>query len=316
VSLAHEVAETGAPAKPAKKAWVRHAKVVATLLVCVLVWTWLVRHADLQSLAAQVGRLPPWAWVLAGLGLLAGHGLRALRLQHEWRHAGEVPWIHCLRIVLGHNALVLMLPLRSGEAGYLYAVRRQWGVDWRAAGVGLLRWRLQDIAVLLLLAIALLVPLPLALRALLFVAATVLMVFLLPPVWRWLLARMGQGSARMPGGRGFWSGAGASAANWTFKVLANGGLLAALAGLPLDVALRAGLGGELAGVQPLQPPAGLGTYEAGIWLATGLPHGWQSTVVGAALAVHAFSLSVALVAAGLTQLALPSSYRFTQEPCP
>ena len=76
----------------------------------------------------------------------------------------------------------------------------------------------------------------------------------------------------------------------------------ALADLPASLALRAALGGELAGVQPLQGPAGLGTYEAGVWLASGAQAGEQARVVAAALAVHAFSLAVALGAAALAQL--------------
>jgi hypothetical protein len=303
-----------AAAKP-RRPWVRPLKILLTLALCLLTWSWLARHADLQSLSAQVARLSPWAWLLAGLALVGGHGLRALRLQREWRHAGQVPWLQCLRIILAHNALVLMLPLRSGEAGYLWWVRQQWGVDWRAAGVSLLRWRVQDVCVLLLLALALLAPLPWPWRAALCAIAAGLLFLALPPAWRWLLARTGRGGTGLPGGRSFWAGAGASAANWTLKVLANGGLFAALAGVPLAVALRGALGGELAGVQPLQPPAGLGTYEGGVWLATSLPSHWAPTVVAAALAVHAFSLSVALVAAGLTQLAL-APHRITQEPSP
>jgi hypothetical protein len=88
-------------------------------------------------------------------------------------------------------------------------------------------------------------------------------------------------------------------------LLVQGGQIAwvgALADLPASLALRAALGGELAGVQPLQGPAGLGTYEAGVWLASGAHAAEQARVVAAALAVHAFSLAVALGAAALAQL--------------
>jgi hypothetical protein len=227
--------------------------------------------------------------------------MRALRLQQEWRHIRHVSWLQCLRIVLTHNAWVLMLPLRSGEAAYLWAVRRQWGVDWRAGGLALLRWRLQDAAVLAVLAAALLVPVQLSVRLLLAAVVAVLLALLLPPLWSLLAARAGS-AAELPSGRGPWSGVVASTANWTFKVLSNGALLAALVSLPLDTALRAALGGELAGVQPFQPPAGLGTYEGGLWLAARVPEAMTSRVVAAALAVHAFSLAVALGAAALTQL--------------
>jgi hypothetical protein len=282
---------------------IRHLlRVVATVALCVLAWTWLATRADLSALVAQVGQLPPWAWVVAGAGLLTGHAMRALRLQQEWRHIQHVSWLQCLRIVLTHNAWVLMMPLRSGEAAYLWAVRQQWGVDWRAGGLALLRWRLQDAAVLAVLAVALLVPMPWPVRWVLAAAAAALMGALLPPLWARLEARTGRTLAGLPSGRSPWSGIVASTANWTLKVLSNGALLAALAGLPLDTALRGALGGELAGVQPLQPPAGLGAYEGGIWLAARLPEAMTPHLVAAALAVHAFSLAVALGAAALVQL--------------
>ena len=292
-----------AAAAARRRAMLHLARLGLTLAVCVIAWAWLLRHVDLAALAAQIGTLPPWAWFLGGATLLAGHACRALRLRTEWSHIHVASWWQCLRIVLAHNALVLMLPLRSGEAGYLVAVRSQWGVGWATAGLALLRWRIQDVAVLAILAAVLLAPATLPVRLLLAVAAAALLHFAFPPFWSWLLARRGAATAAMPSGRSLWSGIGASAANWTLKVIANGGLLAALTGLPLETALRAALGGELGGVQPLQPPAGLGVYEGGIWLAAHLPASYEARVVAAALAVHAFSLAVALGAAGIAQLA-------------
>ena len=278
-------------------------RLALTVLVGAVLWIWLARHADLAELGRQAQRLPAWAWVAAGIGLLGGHVLRAFRLQREWRHLQHVPLWQCLRILLLHNAMVLVMPLRSGEMGFVWGVQRQWGVSWGVAGMALLRWRLQDAGVIALLAVLLLFPASLEVRLLLAAAGALAMYFVLPPLWSWLLARTGRGGN---GPRGpFWGGLGASVANWTLKVLANGGLLAALAGIPLLAGLRGGIGGEIAGVQPLQPPAGLGTYEAGIWLATALPAAFKSPVVSAALAVHAFSLAIALGAAALTRLPLP-----------
>lgn len=300
----------GGPRPAARVPWLR---VAAVLVVCAAAWFWLSRHADLQLLATRAGQLPWWAWALAAAGLLVGHAMRALRLQREFRRLGHVPWRHCLRIVLAHNALVLMLPLRTGEAGFLFAVRRQWGVGWGAAAIALLRWRLQDAAVLAVLAAALLVPVPALQRVLLAAAAALVLHQALPWAWRWLRRRAGDAANDDAGDDRFWAGAGASIALWTLKVLANGGLLAALTGLAWTTAWRAALGGELAGVQPLQPPAGLGVYEAGIWLAAHVAPALEPTVVSAALAVHAFSLAVALGAAAVTQLAVPPALPLSEE---
>jgi hypothetical protein len=99
---------------------------------------------------------------------------------------------------------------------------------------------------------------------------------------------------------------------WTLKILANGGLLAALVGLSPETALRAALGGELGGVQPVQPPAGLGAYEAGVWLAASVDGSTGPVLVAGALAVHAFSLAVALGAAALSTMLIPLRPRAIQ----
>jgi len=61
-------------------------------------------------------------------------------------------------------------------------------------------------------------------------------------------------------------------------------------------------------VLPVQGPAGLGTYEAGVWagLALRTPVGSLAHVGAAALAVHLLGLVVGLVAALVAQLATRS----------
>lgn len=281
------------------------------------VWWWLLQHADLAAMVGRIASLPAWAWAMAGLGLLVGHLMRALRLRAEWRHRGDPGLAACLRMVLVHNAAVLLIPLRGGEGAYLWMVTRQWGVGWAAAAASLLRWRLQDLLVLCAAAILLLMPWSVAGRLLALLALILLAANGLPPLWPWLARRSGladqaglagpgeQGAQRRVLLRDLWRGTGASLGLWSLKIMANGGLIGALAGLPLEAALRAGLGGELGGVQPLQPPAGLGAYEAGVWLAARLPVERAPELVAAALAVHAFSLCIALGAAALAHVAIP-----------
>jgi hypothetical protein len=93
------------------------------------------------------------------------------------------------------------------------------------------------------------------------------------------------------------------AANWLVKLAVLALLLQALAPLDVLAALRGALGGELASVLPLQGPAGLGTYEAGVWAAALMGEasvtGAGAQVAAGALALHAFSLAVALAAAAM-----------------
>ena len=77
-----------------------------------------------------------------------------------------------------------------------------------------------------------------------------------------------------------------------------------IAQLPPLAALAGALGGELAAVLPVQGPAGLGTYEAGVWagVQSQAPGTFDNAaLLGAALAVHALGVVVAL-AAGLLAL--------------
>jgi uncharacterized membrane protein YbhN (UPF0104 family) len=87
--------------------------------------------------------------------------------------------------------------------------------------------------------------------------------------------------------------------SWTVKLLVLGVLLAALSGLPLAAAATGALGGELSGVLPVQGPANLGTYEAGVYVGASLRAASVPDVVAAAVAVHLLSLTTAVVSGSL-----------------
>jgi hypothetical protein len=298
MSRTQALADEVAPAPPVSRArnrrWWRWT---ATLALCVLTWSWLARQAELHTFVTQARAVPMGVWAAAACAQLAGYALRAWRVRREWGDAGPLRWLACLRLVLLHNAAVLVLPLRSGEAGYVWLLHRQWQVGVRAAAASLLRWRFQDATVLGAMAAAFLVPARWPLRLLLYVAAAGLMAFVLPRAWSWLSTRH---LPHRPETAALWRGLGITAAQWACKLLGATLVLSQLVRMPWDLAWRAALGGEFAAAQPFQPPAGLGVYEGGVWLAAGAPHG--TSLISAALAFHAFSLCVALGAAALAQL--------------
>jgi len=224
--------------------------------------------------------------------------------------------------------------MRSGEASYSFLLHRRWGVGLGDATASLLWLRLQDMMVLGVLGIAILVPAPLPWRIGFAVAAIVAAATLLPALVRrvhlharWARARahasaprarkawhlVAKVAAAFRAARGGAAAWGFAIANWVLKLGIVGVLLASLANLPLGAAFCGALGGELAGVLPLQAPAGVGTYEAGVALGTqarraqapaatasaantdNAPSG--RLVFGAALAVHALMLVVALATA-------------------
>jgi uncharacterized membrane protein YbhN (UPF0104 family) len=131
-----------------------------------------------------------------------------------------------------------------------------------------------------------------------------------------LVAKVAGAFRAARGGAAAW---GFAIANWVLKLGIVGVLLASLANLPPGAGFCGALGGELAGVIPLQAPAGVGTYEAGVALGTRAHRDDATTaaaganappeppvttntdnhrlIFGAALAVHALMLVVALATA-------------------
>ncbi|MEY2688845.1 MAG: hypothetical protein RL375_3043 [Pseudomonadota bacterium] len=341
--------------------------VILAVLLAGLDWTQF-RHA-----AAQV---PLWAWAGGSAGVMASHVLRALRLRAEWRPRTGATLGECLRLALLHNAAVLLLPFRTGEAGYAWWLHRSWGVSLAEALHSLLWLRLQDLAVLGLLAVLLMTPLPGVYPALLAAGLALLLTVGLPALLRRLarqfadvathpaggatatMAADGDSDDARPAGADAVSRAAAGSAtpatadpaarpagalrlaiarivakilqavaarrsgasswvfavaNWSLRLLVVGGLLVALGVLDLPTGLRAALGGELGALMPLQGPAGLGTYEAGVWAGAAWHAGLAgepltdragvAELAGAALAVHALWLATGLVAAAFAALA-------------
>ncbi len=314
--------------------WIAAASIAAGAALLAV----LVAFTPWTLLAERVATVPWPGWVAATLGMSATYALRAGRLRAEWlwklRPLG-LGYRECLQVTLLHNAAINILPMRSGEASYSFLLHRRWGVGLGDATASLLWLRLQDMMVLGVLGIAILVPAPLAWRIGFAVAAIAAAAALLPPLVRrihvharWARARAHAAAPRARkawhlvakvagafraarGGAAAW---GFAIANWVLKLGIVGVLLASLANLPPGAGFCGALGGELAAVLPLQAPAGVGTYEAGVALGTQAGRGEAKAaaantdnaaigaasrrlIFGAALAVHALMLVVALATA-------------------
>ena len=316
--------------------WIAVASIAAGVALLAL----LVVFTPWRLLAERVATVPWPAWVGATLGMSATYALRAGRLRAEWLwklRTLKLGYRECLQITLLHNAAINILPMRSGEASYSILLHRRWGVGLGDATASLLWLRLQDMMVLGVLGIAILVPAPLPWRIGCAIAAIVAAATLLPALVRrihvharwaraggsgprirkaWhLVAKVAAAFRAARGGLAAW---GFAIANWVLKLSIVGMLLTSLANIPAGAGFCGALGGELAGVLPLQAPAGVGTYEAGVALGTQARHAKivaaaaKATpaeqlraantdngrlIFGAALAVHALMLVVALATA-------------------
>jgi uncharacterized membrane protein YbhN (UPF0104 family) len=331
--------------------WIAAASIAAGVVVLAV----LVAFTPWALLAERVATVPWPGWVAATLGMSATYALRAGRLRAEWLwklRTLDLGYRECLQITLLHNAAINLLPMRSGEASYAFLLHKRWGVGLGDATASLLWLRLQDMMVLGVLGIAILVPAPLPWRIGFALAAIAAAATLLPALVRrihlharwagarahasarrtrkaWhLVAKVAAAFRAARGGAAAW---GFAIANWVLKLGIVGVLLASLANLPLAPSFCGALGGELAGVIPLQAPAGVGTYEAGVALGAQVrraPAGALARpdqvhaantdnvaldatsprlLFGAALAVHALMLVVALVTALVFSLIVRSS---------
>lgn len=268
---------------------------------------WLLRQLDASDLTLRAQAVHPLLWLLATALWLLSFGCRAWRVRQEWQWRKTVGMGTALRLTLLHNAAVLLLPFRSGEAGYPLLVRQVFGARLSAALRSLVWLRVQDACILGVLGVLLWpgTPLwliwacPMSLLALVCLPATWWLTLLKRRQW-WAQGLRHVLHRRAP--RAAWL---LSLGNWLCKLVVVALLLGQLLPLATGSALQAAIGGELASLLPLQGPAGLGTYEAGVWLGAGLTSDNTQAVAAAALLVHVFCLTVSLGAAVVAWFVLP-----------
>jgi uncharacterized membrane protein YbhN (UPF0104 family) len=278
--------------------------------VALLLLGWMTRGVSWSQLAAGLHHAPWWAWSATVLGLCASYLFRALRIRAELRARLPVGVAPCLELMLVHNAAVNVVPLRGGEAAYPYLMHHRLGVPVPHALASLVWMRVQDVIVLAFVAAALWPGLADGVRIAAAGGLAAAVLFGLHALERVasrgdparhrtapLRALHGALQALALAPRHGWEGWVWCVSSWGVKIVALGSLLGALAGGASFIdGCTGALGGELAGVLPIQGPAGLGTYEAGVWGATALRGFTAARIAAPALAVHLLSLATAVAA--------------------
>ena len=306
-------------------------RTLAVLITLALLW-WIVADARWQGVSERLARID--AIALAGVALLfaASYAMRGARIYGEFKDelgADRVRdgspmrrYLRILRLTLVHNALVNVMPFRSGEVAFPVLLTRWFGIATGRAVVALLWLRAQDACVVLVLAALVWPGVPIAWRlvALAIIGGGAWAV----PTWarrhrhtssdeasesnqgklarlRALLARSTESNA---------SGWMWTIANWSVKLVAEAWLVALALG-PREGSYDAGsavlgaIGAELAAILPVQGIAGFGTFEAGAAALMATQGVAMTTGLEAALVLHAVVLALALIAGGLGALLLP-----------
>ena len=285
---------------------VRMKYFVMSLLTAAFV-LWLVWSGQGAQVMAVLAALPASLLLFLFGGMIATYVLRTLRVYYEFGEATRGRFGACLKLVLTHNALVNLLPMRAGELSFPVLLKREFGVTMMRSGGSLLWLRAQDAIILATLSVVVWPGLAPAMR----MAGVSLLIIggvLLPHVAQRLLAKFSTGklgdvcaaladSAHHARTGWLWT-----IANWSVKLVVLSQVFAQLLGVGWQVGAAGAVGGELAAISPVQGVAGIGSYEAGASAALVLSDIAWADGLKAAFSLHLLVLASALVCAGIVLL--------------
>ena len=269
---------------------------------------WLVGSGQGAQVTIALGSLSAPLLVLLFAGMIVTYLLRALRVYYEFGDATRGRFGACLKLVLTHNALVNVLPMRAGELSFPVLLKREFGVPMMRSGGSLLWLRAQDAIILAALSVVVWPGPSLAMR----IAGVSLLILggvLLPYVAQHLLKKFSTGklgticaaladSAHHARMGWLWT-----IANWVVKLTVLSQVFAQLLAADWQVGAAGAVGGELAAISPVQGVAGIGSYEAGAAAALKLSGIAWIDGLKAAFSLHLLVLASALVSAGIALLA-------------
>lgn len=297
-------------------------------------WRPLVGAAILAGFAVFVEHyvgwvrlLAPWrevalpAIALAALLTFASYGLRAIRFYDYFRPDMRGRFALCTKLMLQHNLLNNLLPMRSGELSFPVLMSRYFAVPPRRSLPALLWFRVMDLHALGVAAL-------LAVHGWSAALVTAALIAWLPLPWllfhfstraqAWLGGSQPGSRARrfatdllrgLPqDGAAFARAWAWTLINWLVKLLAFAWVLRLFADIGWPAAGMGAIGGDLTSVLPVHGIAGAGTYEAGV-VAGLLPYGVAAdTALAAAVNLHLFLLGTTL-AGGAVSLMMKGSAR-------
>jgi hypothetical protein len=250
---------------------------LAVAISVALLW-WLAADARWHGIGQRLQRIDGRALLGVALLFAASYAMRGARIFGEFRDeldasTGQRNYLRILRLTLVHNALVNVLPFRSGEVAFPVLLASWFGIGSARAVVSLLWLRAQDAIVVLALAALVWPDVPIAWRA--FALVAIIAAAAIVPAW----ARRRRGSIR-PGSttvsrlgdllerstRRSAAGWSWTIGNWSAKLIAETWLVASALGPEVHastaIAALGAIGAELAAILPVQGVAGFGSPAA------------------------------------------------------
>ena len=267
-----------------------------------------------QRLLAPWMRVPAGQIVVAALLTLISYWLRAVRFYDYFRTDMAGRFALCIRLMLQHNLLNNLLPMRTGELSFPVLMTRYFAVPALRSVPALFWFRVLDLHTLGIFGV-------LAIHSASwprFLTVAVLALWL-PLPWlsfqfstRWrralqnhdqrrayrLLSRLLQGLPQAPAA--FWRAWGWTVVNWVVKLGAFVWVLRLFTPITLPAAWMGAIAGDLTSVLPVHGVAGAGTYEAGV-VAGLLPYGIAAkAALAAAVNLHLFLLGTSLAGGAIS----------------
>lgn len=262
--------------------------------------------------------LEPWSRVApstilgAALLVLLTYVIRSARLFRFYRECNDIR--PCIRLFLLHNVFVNFLPLQSGEVSFPILMKRYFAISVNRSLSGLLWLRYLDFHTLILIALsALWLATPWR-----WVAPSLVVWVVLPVIavifWETCGAVLDKHDNRfskliagvlktLPKSRSkLFESWGWTTLNWGVKLVSFAWILTIFAPIDFTESIFGAAGGELSAVLPVNAPAGIGSYEAGVYAAvTPLGIDARHAIIGG-VNLHLFVLGMAVVGGLLTFL--------------
>jgi len=246
--------------------------------------------------------------------VMASYVLRALRLYDYFRGQIAANFRPCLALILQHNMLNNLLPMRMGEISFPILMARYYSLPPMRSIPVLFWFRLLDLHVLIafallaggmfwldffttMIALSLWMAVPYLCYRLRFKILERLSAIRDPrPAKGRFLALLYEAFTALPADdRTFWRSLLWTVVNWSAKVAVFTWLLLQFVDAPPSGAWMGVIGGDVTSVLPIHSVAGIGTYEGGVVAAMSLFRVPAISALPAAINLHLFILGVSVI---------------------
>lgn len=306
-----------------RSSYFAHALLLLAVVAYAVIIQWLFGW---QKMLAAWQHIPGWYPAAALLLMFFTYVIRGWRIYDFFLPMTRGGLLLCCKIMLSHNLLNNLLPMRTGEASFPLLMRSYFAASISYSTAGLVLLRLLDLQVLLCIGFLtvlgfkhsltpfwwavfiLLVISPLLLLPLTPLLARLAQRIRQPKISHMLQQVVAAMPPHLPALLRSWL---LTWICWVLKILVFALVLRWFATVDWWRAIGVCIGGELSSVLPIHAPAGLGTYEASMLAAAklmGLAGGEGQWILFAGVQLHMLMIISTLIG-GLVAFFIPGGHK-------